>query len=89
MTFGNAAIRHGLSLNIFFKWIDYSCTLPPQASVLFASLDEAPVGAASLAQVHIAETHSGERVAVKVQHKTVKELSGIDMRGMEVRPFLL
>ena len=24
MTFGNAAIRHGLSLIVFLKWIDYS-----------------------------------------------------------------
>ena len=24
MTFGNAALRHGLSLIVFLKWIDYS-----------------------------------------------------------------
>ena len=35
MTFGNAAIRHGLSLIVFLKWIDYSSVCPvPSTPIL-------------------------------------------------------
>jgi ubiquinone biosynthesis protein len=40
---------------------------------LFASLDEAPLASASIAQVHLATTHSGERVVVKVQRPRIRE----------------
>ncbi|XP_018026397.1 aarF domain-containing protein kinase 1 isoform X2 [Hyalella azteca] len=50
---------------------------------LFTSFSAEPVGAASLAQVHVATTQDGRKVAVKVQHRTVKEHAAIDMKGME------
>ena len=31
VTFGNAALRHGLSLIVFLKWIDYSCKDPEES----------------------------------------------------------
>jgi ubiquinone biosynthesis protein len=40
---------------------------------LFAELDEEPLASASIAQVHLATTHSGERVVVKVQRPAIRE----------------
>jgi len=48
--------------------------------VLFASFDPIPVASASLAQVHLATTHDGTRVAVKVQHADIDEVSRLDLR---------
>ena len=39
-----------------------------------------PIASASLAQVHLATTHDGRRVAVKVQHADVEEISRLDLR---------
>lgn len=47
---------------------------------LFIEFDPVPVGVASLAQVHIAKLKSlGEKVAVKVQHPSLKEFVPIDV----------
>ncbi|HEY6001791.1 MAG TPA: AarF/ABC1/UbiB kinase family protein [Anaeromyxobacter sp.] len=40
---------------------------------LFAQLDEAPLASASIAQVHLARTHGGARVVVKVQRPDIRE----------------
>jgi ubiquinone biosynthesis protein len=40
---------------------------------LFASLDEEPLASASIAQVHLATTHRGERVVVKVQRPAIRD----------------
>ena len=48
--------------------------------VLFAAFDPIPIASASLAQVHLATTHDGRRVAVKVQHADIEEISQLDLR---------
>jgi ubiquinone biosynthesis protein len=40
---------------------------------LFARLEEAPLASASIAQVHLARTHGGARVVVKVQRPDIRE----------------
>lgn len=46
---------------------------------LFADLDKEPVAAASLAQVHQATLHSGERVVVKVQRPDIETVIETDL----------
>lgn len=46
---------------------------------LFRSFDPIPLAAASLGQVHRAQLHSGESVAVKVQRPALKKLFAIDL----------
>ncbi|PAV60657.1 hypothetical protein WR25_14415 [Diploscapter pachys] len=51
----------------------------------FSEFSEAPIGAASLAQVHLAKIRgSNELVAVKVQHRRVYKNSKTDMHTMEI-----
>lgn len=47
---------------------------------LFASFDPVPLAAASIAQVHIATTHDGEKLAIKVQRPNVQEQFEADFR---------
>jgi ubiquinone biosynthesis protein len=47
---------------------------------IFLSIEESPVAAASLAQVHRAETRSGDHVAVKVQRPGIEALIATDIR---------
>ncbi|XP_015116584.1 uncharacterized aarF domain-containing protein kinase 1 [Diachasma alloeum] len=49
---------------------------------IFASIDPEPLGAASLAQVHRAVLKDGETVAIKVQHRSVKTNSYVDIKTM-------
>jgi predicted unusual protein kinase regulating ubiquinone biosynthesis (AarF/ABC1/UbiB family) len=47
---------------------------------LFTEFDPVPIASASLAQVHIAIAHDGRKVAVKVQHADIEEISRLDLR---------
>ena len=51
---------------------------------LFRRFEEGPVASASLAQVHEAETHDGRKVAVKVQHRGLREAAGADIATVAV-----
>ena len=54
-------------------------------SKYFSKIDEEPIGSASLAQVHTAVlAHSGQKVAVKVQHRKVFESA---LRDVEIMDF--
>ncbi len=46
---------------------------------VFAEIDETPLAAASLAQVHRARLRSGEAVAIKIQYPEIGKLAGIDL----------
>jgi len=47
---------------------------------MFVEFDRNPVSAASIAQVHIARLKNGQKVAVKVQHRWLKEQCSGDIR---------
>ena len=47
---------------------------------IFASFDPVPHAAASIAQVHIATTHDGEKLAIKVQRPYIQEQFESDFR---------
>ncbi|XP_070589912.1 aarF domain-containing protein kinase 1 isoform X3 [Erythrolamprus reginae] len=55
-----------------------------QINELFASFEDIPLGAASLAQVHKAVLQDGRTVAVKVQHPKVQAQSSKDILLMEI-----
>uniref|UniRef100_W5MQS9 AarF domain-containing protein kinase 1 n=1 Tax=Lepisosteus oculatus TaxID=7918 RepID=W5MQS9_LEPOC len=57
--------------------------LGEEVAQLFVSFEEAPRGAASLAQVHRARLRDGRAVAVKVQHPKVQRQSSKDIAVME------
>jgi aarF domain-containing kinase len=47
---------------------------------IFDNFDQAPISAASIAQVHVAYLKDGQKVAVKVQHRWLKEQCLGDLR---------
>jgi len=47
---------------------------------VFEAFDRTPLASASLGQVHEARTKQGLRVAVKVQHKDIDEVTRLDLR---------
>lgn len=47
---------------------------------LFEHIDEKPIAAASLAQVHLAKTVTGDDVAVKIQRPAIEEIIETDIR---------
>ncbi|MCS7296465.1 MAG: ABC1 kinase family protein, partial [Chloroflexota bacterium] len=51
---------------------------------LFASFEERPIASASLAQVHRAVTHDGERVAVKVQYPGIARVVATDLQNLRL-----
>ena len=53
----------------------------------FASIEQEPVAAASLGQVHVAVLKDGTKVAVKILYPRIREVIKVDMRvlGMAVR----
>jgi ubiquinone biosynthesis protein len=56
---------------------------------IFAALDEAPLASASIAQVHLATTHGGVRVVVKVQRPDIRDRIESDLALLEYLAKLL
>jgi len=50
---------------------------------VFQHFDEVPIASASLAQVHTAFTHDGQKVAVKVQHRALREMARTEVPALE------
>ncbi|KAL8051323.1 hypothetical protein ABFS82_06G138100 [Erythranthe guttata] len=51
---------------------------------IFDKFDPVPIASASLAQVHIAQTHDGQTVAVKVQHTHMTDTAAADYATVEL-----
>ncbi|KAG8390107.1 hypothetical protein BUALT_Bualt01G0049200 [Buddleja alternifolia] len=51
---------------------------------IFDEFDPVPIASASLAQVHIARTHDGQKVAVKVQHTHMTDTAAADYATVEL-----
>jgi ubiquinone biosynthesis protein len=50
---------------------------------VFAEFSPEPVASASIGQVHRAQLHTGEAVAVKVQYPDIEEIVRIDLRALQ------
>ncbi|MEX0767305.1 MAG: AarF/ABC1/UbiB kinase family protein [Microthrixaceae bacterium] len=55
---------------------------PPEQ--IFADFDRIPIASASIGQVHEATTHSGQRVAVKVQYPGVDQAIAADLQNTDL-----
>ncbi len=58
-------------------------------SELFAEFEQKPCAAASIAQVHLARLHSGEKVAVKIQRPGIEEVIKQDVKIMYRLAYLI
>ncbi|KFM76902.1 putative aarF domain-containing protein kinase 1, partial [Stegodyphus mimosarum] len=58
--------------------------LGDEALKIFKTFEPEPLGAASLAQVHLATLQDDTKVAVKVQHRNVQAHARVDMATMEL-----
>jgi ubiquinone biosynthesis protein len=58
-------------------------------AALFARIDEAPLGSASIAQAHRAETPAGDQVVVKVIKPGIREVITSDLKLLEIVGHLL
>ena len=56
---------------------------------VFASFDDTPVAAASIAQVHVGQLHDGRRVAVKVRRPRLRRRMERDLRLLRLLALLL
>lgn len=63
------------------KTLEQTFCQPVEA--IFQSIDLVPFASASIAQVHMAQLHSGEKVAVKIQHPNVRKLLETDLTILE------
>ncbi|KAK9838428.1 hypothetical protein WJX84_000652 [Apatococcus fuscideae] len=54
---------------------------PPED--LFVTMEQTPLASASLAQVHVAESRDGRKLAVKVQHETLSDTSSADIATID------
>ncbi|XP_071732769.1 putative ABC1 protein At2g40090 [Rutidosis leptorrhynchoides] len=55
---------------------------PPEE--VFREFDPVPIASASLAQVHVARTHEGQKVAVKVQHTHMTDTAAADFATVDL-----
>jgi ubiquinone biosynthesis protein len=53
--------------------------LGKHARDVFAKIEEEPIAAASLGQVHVAYTHDGQKLAVKVLYPGIRDIVRVDM----------
>ncbi|XP_061376625.1 putative ABC1 protein At2g40090 [Gastrolobium bilobum] len=51
---------------------------------IYSEFDPVPIASASLAQVHVARTHDGQKVAVKVQHSHLTDTAAADHATVEL-----
>ena len=78
--------RHALNACPLSSYADVARTITEQLgappATLFATFERKPLASASLAQVHHATLQDGTELAVKVQHRRIKETGPADLAVM-------